>query len=109
MLDRLLGFNIGGKQARQKAQLEPVVFVPVQKAFTPMRRVTMLRDVCGWVNNDSTTRRRWHLNTGRSYSLDAEVADEFIVKGYAAGELSRAFSADEKAALRAQETKLVPA
>ena len=38
---------------------------------------------------------------GETYDIPVPLADRFIVRGYANGSLSREFSADERAALKA--------
>lgn len=43
----------------------------------------------------------YDLVAGKSYWVDQEKADEFIVKGYAEGILSREYSDDERAAILA--------
>jgi hypothetical protein len=37
---------------------------------------------------------------GESYVLDAELADRFIARGYATGDLSRPYTAEELASLK---------
>lgn len=37
---------------------------------------------------------------GKTYTLEPQLADSFILKGYATGELSRDYTEDEQAALR---------
>lgn len=90
-------------RAKRKAKVPLVVeFLPVQEVFKPQRYIRMLKDVSGWVNKDKLTGKKWHFNTGQEYYVDADVADEFIIKGYAKGDLSRKYSADEIAEIRAQ-------
>ena len=45
--------------------------------------------------------KHYNLTAGLTYWVDADKADEFIVKGYAEGILSRDYSDDEVAAIRA--------
>lgn len=65
--------------------------------FNPLRsrrrnRVTMINSVS-------------HLIAGVSYNLPAEEADLLILKGYAAGELSRPWSAEERAVIESQAAR----
>lgn len=85
---------------RRKEGIEIVEFVPVREAFTPQVGITMLQDVSGWVNNDKKTGKKWHLNMGKTYYVDKETADRYILKGYAKGDLSRVYSDDEIAEIR---------
>lgn len=88
--------NIPGiLRARRKKQFEAVTFVPVSQVFKPQHRIKMLKDVTGWVNNDKSTRTKYHFRTAETYFVDSELADSYIIKGYAEGELSRHYSADE--------------
>lgn len=45
--------------------------------------------------------KHFDLVAGEDYWVDEAKADEFIIKGYAVGELSRNYSDDEKAQIRA--------
>ncbi len=47
------------------------------------------------------------LIAGNKYDLVAHEADKLIARGYAEGELSRPFSEDELAALRANQQTVV--
>lgn len=94
--------NIPGiLRAKRRVPIEEVRFLPITQVFKPQRHVVMLKDVTGWVNNDKRTARKWHFSAGKEYFIDTDVADQFIVKGYAKGELSRHFSDDELAEIRA--------
>ena len=42
------------------------------------------------------------------YWLDQHIADQYIIKGYAVGELSRNYSDDEKAQIRSTVQVLAP-
>jgi hypothetical protein len=93
--------NIPGiLRARRKAKVGTVEFLPVSSVFRPQREVVMLKDVTGWVNNDKRTGKKWHFNTGGKYYIDDNMADSFILKGYAEGQLSRSYSEDEIAEMR---------
>lgn len=94
--------NIPGLlRAKRKRQFEVVEFVPVERVFKPQSEIKMLKDVTGWVNRDKRTGKKWHFNTGKTYYVDAELADEFIIKGYARGSLSRYYSDDEAEQIKA--------
>lgn len=70
--------------------------------WQPQVRVTFLRDVNGWLDRDQQI--KWHFAAGTSHLIDEQHAIEFIVKGYAVGELPRFVSADEQAEIRAAIT-----
>lgn len=74
-----------------------VLQVVKRKRFQPQTSVLMLRDVGGKFEDGV---HRWSLSAGQKYWLDAEKADEFIIKGYAQGNLSRDYSEDEMAFIR---------
>ena len=57
----------------------------------------MLRDVFGKFRDPSY---RWQLSAHQHYWVDEDVADQFIVKGYAQGKLSRTYSEDEVTNIR---------
>jgi len=60
-------------------------------------KVTMLVSVgAGALDVDES------YEAGKEYDLDDEKADEFIVKGYASGTLSRPYDESEKAGLLGQ-------
>lgn len=90
--------------ARRRLKLEPITFAPVQRVFKPQREVTITRDLSGWV--DRRRRVKFHLPKGWHGYIDAETADQWIVKGYAKGQLSRTYSDDERAELLADVTVL---
>ena len=82
---------------RQRHDLmRPVTFQPVN--WAPQVRVTFTRDVNGWLDRDQ--RIKWHFAAGSTHMVDEQHAVEFIVKGYATGELPRFVSADEQAEIR---------
>jgi len=84
----------------EKANRDPtqLIELPAPKRLEPASRVTMLRDVAGKFEDP---RYRWSLGAGRSYFLPPEKADDFIIKGYAEGELSRTYTQDEIDSIRA--------
>jgi len=83
---------------RIAARLEPVKFVPIKKdPFKPQTRITMVQDVGGKFENPIY---RYSLAAGKSYWVDEDIADNFIIKGYASGKLSREYSDDERAQIR---------
>lgn len=80
---------------------KPVTFVSAKDAFKPQVKVTMTRDVNGYVNR--ARRIKWHLAAGQTYYVDEEKAVELIVKGYAHGELPRAVSDGEREEFESQK------
>lgn len=85
---------------RQKAdaRLEPVQFAPVvRNPLVPQTKVRMLQSVGGKFEDGKT---RWELVSGRDYWLDDVKADEFIIKGYCSGNLSREYTTMEQEAIR---------
>jgi hypothetical protein len=87
---------------RQHKELYPVRFETVD--WRPQVAVKFTRDVTGWI--DQTKRIRFHFSAGRTYHVDEQHAVEFIVKGYATGELPRSVSDDERAELRSNMTTI---
>lgn len=65
----------------------------------PQTKVRMINSVGG--KNHGDKKRRWTLDAGKEYWLDADLADNFIIRGYADGNLSRNYSDDELAEIRA--------
>lgn len=59
-------------------------------------RILMINSVHGYFKDGS----HYNLTAGEHYWVDKEKADEFIVKGYAQGMLSRPYSDDEQADIR---------
>ena len=82
--------------------LKPVTFQAVD--WQPQVRVTFTRDVNGWLNHDQ--RIKWHFAAGTTHMVDEQHAVEFIVKGYATGNLPRFVSADEQAEIRSVITTI---
>ena len=76
--------------------MRPVTFQPTH--WQPQVRVTFTRDVNGWLDRDQNI--KWHFAAGSTHMIDEQHAVEFIIKGYATGELPRFVSADEQAELR---------
>lgn len=87
---------------QQRKRFRSVRFVPVTQAFKPQIEVTFIKDVSGWVDHDRGL--RYSFAAGRSYMVDEDTAVNFIVKGYASGELPRPVSDDEKAEIRSVMT-----
>lgn len=83
-----------------------IKFVPVEHVFKPQRQVRLLKDVTGWVNGDKRTGKKWHMRCGDIQYLDNRLADEFIIKGYAMGELSREYSEMERSEILATITNI---
>ena len=82
------------RRAREARKLEPVEFAPVRRnPLKPQTKVHMQHSVGGKFESG----KRWELIAGQEYWLDSDKADEFIIKGYAQGNLSRNYSDDEKA------------
>jgi hypothetical protein len=79
-------------------QVVPIRLEPVN--WQPQVRVTFTRDVCGWLDRERGL--KFQFGAGRTYLIDEQHAVEFIVKGYATGELPRPVSDDEAAELRSQ-------
>jgi len=91
------------KEEKARQAIEPVVFTPVVRdPLKPQTKIKMLTSVHGRFQPvRGQPQQRYDLVAGKSYWVDQEKADEFIVKGYAEGILSRAYSDDEVAAIRA--------
>lgn len=81
---------------QRRHALAPITFQPTH--WQPQVRVTFTRDVNGWLDRDRSI--KWHFAAGSSHMVDEQHAVEFIVKGYATGELPRPVSADERAEIR---------
>ena len=92
------------KNRQRKESLTPVEFQPVP--WQPQVEVTFTRDVNGWLSTDPDDRVKWHFAAGSTHMIDEEHAVEFIVKGYATGELPRPVSEDEKAEIRSVMTTI---
>lgn len=65
---------------RRRRRLQPITFVPVEKAFKPQIKVRATRDLSGWA--DRERRVRWHIGAGREGCMDEDKAREFATKGY---------------------------
>ena len=89
---------------KRRDKLAPIEFVPVKSFFKPQRKIKMRQDVNGWA--DRSRRLKWHLAAGQTYYIDSEKALEFIVKGYATGELPRPVSDSEKEHLLSEMTRI---
>ena len=63
----------------------------------PQTRIKMINSVHGYFKDGS----HYNLTAGERYWVDSDKADEFIVKRYAEGILSRSYSDDEVASIRA--------
>lgn len=89
------------KRAKEAKQFQPVVFKPVRRnPLKPQTRIRMINSVHGYFRDGS----HYSLTAGLTYWVDEEKADEYIVKGYAEGDLSRVYSDDEVAAIRSSIT-----
>lgn len=62
--------------------------------FAGDRQVVMLRTV-------ASTKGGWEYLAGRPYALVAEKADEWLIKGYAVGKLSRNYTPEERSEILA--------
>ena len=90
-------------QRRQRREaLKPVRFEPVN--WQPQVKVRFTRTVTGWLDRDR--RIKWEFHAGTEHYIDEAHAVEFIVKGYATGELPRPVSADERAEIRSNMTTI---
>jgi hypothetical protein len=49
---------------------------------------------------NSVVSKEYDLVSGKTYDLPEEIADEYILKGYASGDVSRVFSEEEVAELK---------
>jgi hypothetical protein len=92
--------RIRNQQRREVRALTPVTFQPVD--WQPQVEVTFTRDVNGWLDRDANI--KWHFAAGSTHYVDEQRAVEFIVKGYAVGELPRHVSDDEHAEIRSAIT-----
>lgn len=90
------------KNRQRKENLKRVQFQPVH--WSPQVEVTFTRDVNGWLDRDN--RIKWHFAAGSTHYIDEQHAVEFIVKGYATGELPRKVSQDEKDEIRSVMTTI---
>ncbi len=65
---------------RRRRKLEPITFVPIERAFKPQVKVRATRDISGWASRDR--RVKWEIPSGRVGCIDEDVAREFQIKGY---------------------------
>lgn len=65
---------------RRRQALEPVTFVPIERAFRPQVKVRATRDISGWADKDR--RVKWEIPCGRVGCIDENVARDFQIKGY---------------------------
>lgn len=92
--------------AKKRKLLEPVFFLPVERAFSPQVEVHMHQDVVGWVK-DKEDRARYQLKAHRKYTIDEKHAREFVAKGYASFVTPQPpITDDERAEAQAQITTL---
>jgi hypothetical protein len=85
------------KEEKEAKKLEPQVFKPIyRRPFMPQTQVKMLNSVFGR-NPDGSS---YECVAGEEVYIDQDQADEFILKGYADGQLSRNFSDDEVAQIK---------
>ncbi len=80
---------------RRKAEkaIEPVVFAPVRRdPLKAQTKIKMLNSVHGRFKNG----KHFELIGGKSYWVDELKADEWIIKGYATGKLSKNYTELEK-------------
>jgi hypothetical protein len=96
--------SLFAKIREERRRAKPLKFVTPSEAFEPQVEVRMLKDVTGWV--DRGRREKFHLGAQRTYMVDEQTAVEFITKGYAAGELPREVSEDERAEIRSVMTTI---
>lgn len=90
------------KNRQRKEAMAPITFQPIN--WAPQVQVTFTRDVNGWLSRDK--RIKWHFAAGSTHMVDEQHAVEFIVKGYAQGELPRKVSGDERAEIRSVMTTI---
>ena len=90
------------QRQQRKEALKPITFEAVN--WSPQVEVTFTQDVTGWLDRDN--RVKWEFQAGQTAYVDEEHAVEFIVKGYATGQLPREVSDDEKAELRSVMTTI---
>jgi hypothetical protein len=81
---------------QRREAMQPITFHATH--WAPQVRVTFTRDVNGWLDRDRSI--KWHYAAGSTHMIDEQHATEFIIKGYAIGELPRFVSADEQAEIR---------
>lgn len=68
---------------RRKAKpktIQPITFVPVERAFKPQIKVRALRDLNGHVDRDR--RVKFHIGSGRIGFIDEDTARIWQAKGY---------------------------
>ena len=94
--------------ARRKStpRVQPVTFVPVERAFKPQVKIRATHDLNGWV--DRRRNIKWHIAGGTIGYVDEETARQWMAKGYAElieGNV-RPVSEDEAAEFLAQVTRI---
>jgi len=90
------------RRQQRRAALKRVTFQPVN--WEPQVEVLFTRDVNGWLDLDR--RIKFSFSAGSRAMVDEQHAIEFIVKGYALGELPRKVSEDEAAEIRSVMTTI---
>ena len=90
------------RRHQHREALKPITFQAVD--WQPQVQVTFTRDVNGWLDRDQNI--KWHFAAGTTHLVDEQHAVEFIIKGYATGQLPRHVSADEHAELRSVITTI---
>ena len=85
------------KAAREAKALEIVEFAPVVRQ--PMKPQTKIHMICS-VHGLFANGYHYELVAGKDYWVDQEKADEFIIKGYATGNLSRSYTDGEVDAIK---------
>lgn len=68
--------------ARKRKLLEPVYFMPVEKAFSPQVQIHTHQTITGWVKGKED-RARYTLDANKVYAIDEELARKFVARGYA--------------------------
>lgn len=102
-------FNLPQIRRRMRKEAIPSgepIWLPPEKVFKPSRAIKMTRTVTGHLGNDKRSGKKWQLDYGKTYFVDTEVADQFIIKGHAIGELSRDYSEDEMVEIRSTMTNI---
>lgn len=94
--------------ARKKRapRVEPVTFVPVERAFKAQVKVRALHTLNGWV--DRRRKIKWEIHAGQVGCIDEDKAREWVAKGYAEvldGTI-KPISEDEAAEFLSQTTRI---
>ena len=90
------------QRQQRKGALKPITFQPVN--WAPQVEVTFTQDINGWLDRDQQI--KWSFSAGETAYIDEQHAVEFIVKGYATGQLPREVSSDERAEIRSVMTRI---